>query len=110
MVDIQSTRTELVEKLERLRERAIEIENALRAPKSADSEERALELDDTQTEAAIGLITDAEMRDIRLAIDRIDSGIYSTCSTCGKTIAEERLTALPWTNKCAKCAELGSTA
>ncbi len=38
------------------------------------------------------------------ALDRIDSGRYGSCETCGTSIAAERLAALPATALCRACA------
>jgi len=104
MLDLNTIRIALEEKLSELQVRAAEIENTLTSRKNADSEERALELEDDQTTAVIGEITDAEIRDIKVAIARIEAGKYFTCVQCGKQIAEERLLVLPSTSKCAHCA------
>ena len=40
------------------------------------------------------------------AIDRIDDVTYGMCINCGQTIAEKRLTAVPWTPYCVDCQEL----
>ena len=104
MLDLDAIKTTLEIKLKELQDRATEIENSLSAPKNADSEERAVELENEQTVTAIGLMTDKEIRDIKIAISRIESGDYATCSVCEKHISKERLLALPWTNKCTGCA------
>ena len=103
MLDLNAIKTALETKLGDLRVRASEIEDSLSAPKNADSEERAVELEGDQTNTAIGEITDAEIRDIKLAIHRIETGDYSICTVCGKHIPKERLLALPWTSRCAAC-------
>ncbi len=104
MLDLDSIETTLEEKLKELQVRAADIENSLSAPKNADSEERAVELENDQTITAIGAITETEIREIKIALSRIHSGDYSTWATCGKHIAKYRLLALPWTSKCARCA------
>lgn len=45
-----------------------------------------------------------ELQQIRKALLRLDSGDYTNCSKCGKSIGEKRLEALPWTEFCVKCA------
>lgn len=104
MLDLDAIKANLEEKMKELQDRATEIENSLSSPKNADSEERAVELENDQTITAIGVMTDAEIRDIRIAISRIESGDYTSCASCGKHIAKERLLALPWTSKCVRCA------
>jgi DnaK suppressor protein len=40
------------------------------------------------------------------AIARIDDGSYGFCINCGLTMAEKRLTAVPWAPYCVDCQEL----
>ena len=103
MLDLNAVKHALETKLNKLQDRANEIEDSLSSPKNADSEERAVELEGEQTATAIGEITDAEIRDIKFAIRRIETGDYSTCESCGKHIPVERLRALPWTSRCTAC-------
>jgi RNA polymerase-binding transcription factor DksA len=41
----------------------------------------------------------------REALHRMDDGTYGKCQSCGKTIAKERLEAIPFTRFCVQCAE-----
>ena len=40
------------------------------------------------------------------ALRRIDSGTFGTCRRCGKPIAEDRLEAIPYANRCIDCQRL----
>jgi DnaK suppressor protein len=40
------------------------------------------------------------------AIARLDAGTFGRCLRCGKSIAPERLEALPWAEHCIDCARL----
>ncbi len=40
------------------------------------------------------------------ALGRIESGTYGTCGRCGNPIAEERLEAIPYANRCIDCKRL----
>jgi RNA polymerase-binding protein DksA len=40
------------------------------------------------------------------ALGRIDRGTFGTCARCGKPIAEERLEAIPYANRCIDCQRL----
>jgi len=40
------------------------------------------------------------------ALRRIASGTFGTCRRCGKQIAEERLEAIPYANRCIDCKRL----
>lgn len=59
------------------------------------------ELDDSLEDNAGQLV-----REIDLAIARIDDGMYGTCARCGQPIPEERLTAVPYAVLCVACKRL----
>lgn len=46
-----------------------------------------------------------KLRRIEEALDRLDSGDYGTCLSCGEPIRERRLDALPWARYCLACQE-----
>ena len=46
------------------------------------------------------------LRAINEALQRIDEGTFGTCGRCGKPIAEERLDAIPYANRCIDCKRL----
>jgi RNA polymerase-binding protein DksA len=46
------------------------------------------------------------LRDIEGALERIEEGTYGICVNCGKPIAEERLSAIPWAMYCIDCKRL----
>ena len=43
---------------------------------------------------------------IEEALNRIGESTFGTCTNCGNTIGEKRLTAVPWTPFCIDCHEL----
>ncbi|MGB3737085.1 MAG: TraR/DksA C4-type zinc finger protein [Ilumatobacter sp.] len=45
------------------------------------------------------------LADIDTARQRLDAGVYGTCTSCGRRIAAERLDALPATPTCVDCAD-----
>jgi DnaK suppressor protein len=54
-------------------------------------------------------LTDGErgtLLQIDEALVRIDEGSYGFCTNCGQTMAEKRLTAVPWAPYCVDCQEL----
>ena len=48
--------------------------------------------------------TKVTLADIHAAEQRLNGGLYGTCTTCGLEIAAERLIALPATPTCVTCA------
>jgi len=49
-----------------------------------------------------------ELERIDAALRRLDEGTYGICSSCGGSIAAERLEAIPWAATCIDCARKGS--
>ena len=40
---------------------------------------------------------------IDAALERLDQGTFGICRTCGQTIPQERLEAMPWATQCIDC-------
>ncbi len=74
-------------------------------PLSRDSEEQAQEQENSEVVDALGNATRTELQQVKQAIVRIDAGRYGHCSQCDKSITIERLRALPFTERCIRCAE-----
>ncbi len=91
-------------KLQSLLERATEIENALSAPGNSDWEDKAIEMENNDALTGISTVTNLEIREIKLALSRIESGHYGICSDCGIPISKERLDAIPYATTCIACA------
>ncbi len=72
---------------------------------SADSEEQAQERENDEVVDAIGDETRQSIRDITLALKRLEDGTYGHCEACGEPIAAARLEALPEASRCIHCAE-----
>jgi RNA polymerase-binding transcription factor DksA len=81
-----------------------EIDSALRMPLSADSEEQAMDLENQDALEGLEKSKLVEIRQIELALKRIEAGSYGICSQCGERIAPNRLRALPTATKCIACA------
>jgi DnaK suppressor protein len=97
-------KADLKAKLKSLYARALDIEDILSDPGNSDWEENAIEMENDEAWAAVGEVTKEEIREIRLALRRIERGDYGKCESCGKPISQERLDALPWTAFCIACA------
>ncbi len=46
------------------------------------------------------------LEQVELSLDKIESGTYGICDTCGEPIAERRLKALPYATLCLACRDL----
>ena len=104
MNHFEKIRTQLEHRLADLLERAEDIENDLRHPLDADSSEQAVDLADDEALEGVDEVLREEVRQIRMALQRIDNGSYGTCVTCGKEIAAARLQARPISTRCIECA------
>src|SRR5258708_13210893 len=81
-----------------------EIDRELRKPLSADSEERATDLENQDALEGIKNSEIQEIRQIQGALKRIPEGAYGVCVQCGAEIDPKRLKALPIAARCISCA------
>ena len=91
-------------RLAELTGRVAEIDNELRQPLSADSEDRAIDLENQDALEGIELSEIQEIQQIRVALKRIAEGTYGVCAKCGVDIDPKRLKALPYATRCISCA------
>src|ERR1035437_10318809 len=82
-------------RLSELTGRVAEIDSELRKPLSADSEDRATDLDNQDALEGIENSENQEIQQIGEALKRIAEGIYGVCTQCGADIDPKRLKALP---------------
>ena len=101
--DIQN---DLIEKLDDLTARLSAIEkdiNHQESPINADLEEQATEIENDEVLEALENETITTIDDIKNALKRMEEGSYGSCAVCGIEISEERIKALPYTDKCFEC-------
>ena len=103
MADLVLVRSSLQKQLDALLKRASEIENVLSDPGDMNPEQNAQDMEDDEPLAVVGDLTRQEIREIRLALKRIDDGTWGTCVSCGKEIAAARLLELPAVAICESC-------
>ena len=104
MVDYCILKSTLETKLLELLERSDNVERALSDPGEKDWEENAIAKENDEALTAIAGAAETEIREIKLALKRIDSGDYGICTSCLRPIAKARLEALPWASTCVGCA------
>ncbi len=104
MTDIAARKVKLIEKLNEMKARLAQVEDALDDPMPKVSEEAALEREDDEVLEEVGHAAAREKAMIVAALERIVAGEYGTCAQCGEHISEARLDVLPYTPVCAKCA------
>jgi len=73
-------------------------------PLPQDFAEQAVELENQELLEALDVEVAEELRQISRALQRIESGEYTRCSSCGVDIPAARLEALPTTSLCVDCA------
>ena len=99
---------ELMEKLDELTSRLNEIEKDIHhkeSPVSADFAEQATESENLEVLAALEDETNETIANIKNSLKRMEEGSYGVCTVCGIEIPEERIKALPYTDKCFDCAD-----
>nr|WP_035721845.1 TraR/DksA C4-type zinc finger protein [Gracilibacillus boraciitolerans] len=69
----------------------------------------ATELFEREKDNALNEHAEQEIKDIQIALQAIEKGVYDHCEQCGATIPTERLLAMPTTRRCIQHAELHIT-
>ena len=97
---LQALHAQLAERLQRLHE------DRTRAaqPLSADFAEQAVERENDEVVDRLELATAADLQQLRMALERLDAGLYGVCGHCGGRIEAGRLRVLPQATTCAGCA------
>ncbi|MDO6962707.1 TraR/DksA family transcriptional regulator [Rhizobium alvei] len=103
MPDTDHYKSILIARKAELQGRLRQIETDLDEPTSADSEERAVELEDDEVLESMGQAGLAELRAVEAALGRIEKGTFGTCARCGGPIAEARLKLVPHAAICEQC-------
>ena len=106
MAKIRTSRVRegLVTKKAELEARLERINANLRRPLDPDSAERAMQMEDQEVVDSLGNEAREELSKINGALDRLASGDYGVCDSCGDDIDERRLMAHPYAAQCISCA------
>lgn len=70
---------------------------------SSSDDDNAMEIAGYSDEISIEARLDAELRDVKKALEAIEKGAYGLCKYCKKEIQLERLDARPSSSSCIKC-------
>ena len=109
-MDVATLRELLVEERERLER---ELQRVRPRPRAAGARggrggaaRLAADADERELDDSLELNAEAVLAEIRRALERIEIGTYGTCARCQRPIAEARLNALPYANRCIDCRRL----
>ena len=103
MSEITEIKAILEEKLRVLTARTRNIDDDISEPPDNDWSENAVESENDEVLERVGGMALDEIRKIKQALAKIDSGTYGVCERCDKKIAPQRLKALPYATTCIKC-------
>jgi len=105
MIDYSAIKTKLLDKQQ-------ELSNRLQVTQATEGHEVKEGLDSNAqlwevSEVRDGLDDEAagELNQVNEALARLDAGEYGSCKSCGNSIGEVRLEALPYATLCIDCAE-----
>lgn len=73
-------------------------------PLSADAPDRAIQRENDEVIDSIALASEKELREVTEALQRLDTGRYGLCRSCGNAIDSVRLAAVPYAEECRNCA------
>lgn len=104
MVDVNSFKTRLQDRLAALTSKLSEIDEDLKEHGTeADFEERATEIAGDEVLEGLGIQGQKEAEQIKAALKRIEDGSFGVCVQCGDDIPDKRLELLPHTPLCTSC-------
>lgn len=104
MTSIPERKAQLLARLHELHGRLDAVEAELDSHDAKDWEELATEREGDEVLESIGVSGQAEIRQIRAALLRMEEGEYGYCARCGAEIGQDRLDVLPQTPFCRNCA------
>ncbi|MGI9202768.1 MAG: TraR/DksA family transcriptional regulator [Woeseiaceae bacterium] len=94
----------LLAKKDELNQRLDRINANVRRQLDSDSKERAKELEDREVVDALGNEAREELQKVSAAIERLETGSFGVCVSCGTAIDQKRLVAHPYAEECMDCA------
>ncbi len=106
--DILTLRTALLQRRREILRRlqGLEANWQTLAEREIESEEEAQKADLSSLFEQLDDFERQEIKEIDLAIYKIDEGTYGICDNCGKMISPDRLKRLPTTRFCYQCSKI----
>jgi RNA polymerase-binding protein DksA len=104
-LDLQEIRRKLEAELARLQEHMDggSTDDEQRAGKNLDRDDLAHNFALREREHALRDFETSQLVQIKAALERITSGDYGSCASCGEAIASERLEIIPYAALCIRC-------
>ncbi len=107
-MEIEVMRNRLLLRRDELAKRAADAGADLRRenePLSPDFSEQAVQRENDDVLRGLSDAARGELAGINRALARIASGTYFSCAACGADIDERRLEAVPYADRCTRCAQ-----
>jgi DnaK suppressor protein len=108
--NLRSIRERLLARNAELQERIRRVNDDLRrvvTPLPQDAPDAAVVMENDEVLKAVDEAARGELTQIGRALERLGSGTYGQCETCGKRIEVERLRVVPYALQCQGCARDG---
>ena len=99
-LELATIKKELEKRQSVLIQRISRVKTGMEAEHSSDWSEQAQERQNDEVLEAIGNESQYELSQINLALGRMESGSYTSCTDCGEDISLKRLEALAQTSRC----------
>ena len=105
--ELEQEKTKLIKELESFAKEDTKVEGNWDVKpltnEDSDMEEKADEAQEYDNLLSLEHSLELKLKDIRLALEKIEKGEYGICEKCGKEITEERLQACPEARLCMNC-------
>ena len=103
-MDLVDTKRHLTELQATLVHRIQSIDKDFAQRRSADFSEQATEQENEEVLVNLKAEAQLELRNVNLALHKLEQGSYGECERCHNEIGEKRLNAIPFTQYCIDCA------
>ena len=70
-----------------------------------DKDEEADEVQEYDNKLSLEYSFELKLKDVNMALEKIENGTYGICEKCGKKITEERLMVCPEAKTCLRCGQ-----
>ena len=100
---LKKEKAQLLEKLEQLRARGQPLAERREGSPFGKREEEADEASELEKRLALEERLGESLNEVEHALEKYEAGTYGLCDSCGQTIEQARLEALPQASLCLNC-------